>query len=367
MEDLQLSDSVMQIRSSRSVYTVKFSSDFIADLRAELKHGDYLIIDENIARLYSSKIDGLRAEFGNITLKPSESQKSYQGVEPIIAHLISTGFRKNCRLIAIGGGITQDVTAFIASVLYRGVGWIFVPTNLLSQCDSCIGSKTSINFGGFKNQIGGFHPPIMIINDIVFLETMKSEEYRSGLGEMLHYFLLTGREDFNRMQRDYDRALKDRQVLRGLIRRSLEIKKAMIERDEFDQGPRNIFNYGHSFGHALESYTDFAIPHGIAVSFGMDIANQISVALELLRPEEAAEMREMLARNWCPTIPWNVDIDRYLVLLRSDKKNTGTNINVILTRGLGNMFMSQIPMNDNVKSVISQCFHYYQQPRQDNT
>ena len=243
--------------------------------------------------------------------------------------------------------------------LYRGVGWIFVPTSLLAQCDSCIGSKTSINFGPFKNQIGGFYPPALIINDLGFLDTLSREELRSGLGEMMHYFLLTSRADFERLQREYDQALVDREVLRGLLRRSLEIKREMIERDEFDEGPRNVFNYGHSFGHALESYTEFAIPHGIAICFGMDLANQISVALGLLPPKEAAEMRALLERNWRPTIPGEIDLERYLSLLRKDKKNVGSDVRVILSRGLGDMFITKVPLDEALKSVIARCFEYY--------
>jgi 3-dehydroquinate synthase len=357
----------LSIRSFRGPYEARFVEDFQPALRAELRAGDFLIIDENIARLHAARIDGLREAHPHLLLTPAETQKSYQGVEPIIGRLIREGFRKNHRLVAIGGGITQDVTAFIASILYRGVGWIFVPTNLLSQCDSCIGSKTSINFGPFKNQIGGFHPPVLILNDISLLNTLPQEEFRSGLGEMFHYFLLTGRADFERMGRDYDRAFTDCEILRGLIRRSLEIKQAMIERDEFDEGPRNVFNYGHSFGHALESYTDYAIPHGLAICFGMDIANQVSVALGLLPAAAAAEMRVLLRRNWQPTVPQVTELDRYLDLLRKDKKNVGTEVRVILTRGLGDMFITKIVLDEKVRSVIARCFEYYRGGLPDGT
>jgi 3-dehydroquinate synthase len=349
----------MLIRSYRSEYRVVFSANFSVELSEELKSGDFLIIDENVARLHAERIDPLRAMYAHRLLQPAETQKSYQGVEPIIDHLIRNGFRKNHRLVAIGGGITQDVTAFIASILYRGVGWIFVPTNLLSQCDSCIGSKTSINFGTFKNQIGGFYPPRLIINDHSLLQTLARDEIRSGIGEMLHYFLLTGRSDFERVQREYDDAFTDLAVLRGLIQRSLEIKKAMIERDEFDEGPRNIFNYGHSFGHALESYTNYSIPHGIAICFGMDLANQVSVTLGLLSQPEADEMRVMLKRNWCPTVPGSVDTDRYLGILGKDKKNVGSDVRLILSRGLGDMFITTVALDQRVRATIAACFAAY--------
>ena len=145
--------------------------------------------------------------------------------------MIEKGFRKNHRLIAVGGGITQDVTAFIASILYRGVQWYFFPTTLLAQGDSCIGSKTSINFGKFKNQVGGFYHNKIYV-DPKFLESLAIKELQSGLGEMAHYFVVSGEEDFERYKRDYPKALKDKDVLRGVIARSLEIKKSYIEIDE---------------------------------------------------------------------------------------------------------------------------------------
>jgi 3-dehydroquinate synthase len=358
MEALPLS-SKLSVRSSRGQYEVQFVEDFAPHLKAALREGDFLIIDENVARLHATKLDAFRDAYPHLLLPPSESQKSYQAVEPVIDRVIRVGFRKNHRLVAIGGGITQDVTAFIASILYRGVGWIFVPTNLLSQCDSCIGSKTSINFGPFKNQIGGFHPPTLILNDLSWLDTLSRDEFRSGLGEMFHYFLLTGRPDFERASSEYDKSFTDRGVLRGLIMRSLQIKKEMIEKDEFDEGPRNVFNYGHSFGHALESYTSYNIPHGIAICFGMDIANHVSAALGMVTPTIVKEMRVLLERNWRPTRPPEVDLDRYLDILAKDKKNVGQDIRVILTRGLGEMFLTKICIDETVRNAIRSCFQYY--------
>jgi len=351
----------LKVRSFRSEYEVNFVEDFLPALSDVLRAGDFLLLDENVARLYSSRLVALLATYPCQLITPSESQKSFQGIEPVMARLIQAGFRKNHRLVAIGGGVTQDVTAFIASVLYRGVDWLFVPTNLLSQCDSCIGSKTSINFGSFKNQLGGFHPPRLILSDQSFLETLPAEEIRSGMGEMMHYFLIAGRMDFDRLAREYDAALCDQEVLRGLIYRSLEIKRAMVEQDEFDEGPRNVFNYGHSFGHALESYSGFRIPHGIAVTFGMDLANWISVAKSLLSRTEAEEMRGLLERNWRPTDPGEVEVQPYLELLRKDKKNINGDVRVILSRGLGDMFITRISLDDEVRSIVQRCFEYYRQ------
>lgn len=115
---------------------------------------------------------------------------------------------------------------------------------------------------------------------------------------MIHYFPVSGEDDFHRLQADYARSLTDKNVLRQLVLRSLQIKHAMIEKDEFDRGPRQVFNYGHSFGHAIESLTNYRIPHGIAVSFGMDIANHLSTKLRYIREEQRQDMRELLTWNW---------------------------------------------------------------------
>ena len=189
-------------------------------LETELKEGDFIIIDNKVQSLYPDWFEDVLENYNYIGIDAAESQKSYQEVEPVINTLIERGFRKNHRLIAIGGGITQDVTAFIASILYRGVQWYFFPTTLLAQGDSCIGSKTSINFGKFKNQVGGFYPPNKIYVDPKFLNTLPFKELQSGLGEMAHYFVVAGEEDFERYKRDYAQALVDKNVLRGVIARS---------------------------------------------------------------------------------------------------------------------------------------------------
>lgn len=349
----------LTIQSYRGPYEVRFSDDFSAELRAELRPGDVLVVDRNVATFHTARIQPLLDEYPHFLVQPAETAKSYLEVAPLIERLIQMGFRKNHRLVAIGGGITQDITAFISSILYRGVKWIFVPTNLLSQADSCIGSKTSINFGDYKNQIGGFHPPALVLNDLSLLRTLPHDEIRSGMGEMLHYFLLDGRQSFERVRDCYAAAFTDKAVLADLVHRSLGIKKRMIEIDEFDTGPRNIFNYGHSFGHAIESYTNYAVPHGIAVSFGMDVANHVSVSLGLLSAEACGEMHEVLEWNYRETILPPVDLTRYLDILRKDKKNVDQEIRVILTRGLGDMFITSVPVDDAFRGVLASRFAVY--------
>ena len=290
--------------------------------------------------LYPDWFKDVLVNYNYIGIDAAESQKSYQEVEPVINSLIERGFRKNHRLIAIGGGITQDVTAFIASILYRGVQWYFFPTTLLAQGDSCIGSKTSINFGKFKNQVGGFYPPNKIYVEPKFLNTLPFKELQSGLGEMAHYFVVAGEEDFDRYKRDYEQALVDKNVLRGVIARSLEIKKSYIEIDEYDKNERQVFNYGHSFGHAIESLTSYGIPHGIAISVGMDMSNFVSMKKGYITSEVRQNSRELFEKIWdgYANQVKRLDIDSYLVALSKDKKNKGPLLGLILNKGYGKVF-----------------------------
>ena len=232
------------------------------------------------------------------SIDANEENKSYRGVEKIIDTLIRSNFRKNHRLIGIGGGIVQDITAFTASVMYRGVEWIFFPTTLLAQGDSCIGSKTSINFGKFKNQIGGFYPPKKIFIDTCFLDTLSNKDLQSGFGEMCHYFIIAGEKQFYEYKDNYKNFSKDNAMIKKMLFNSLNIKKKYVEIDEFDTNERKIFNYGHSFGHAIESMTKYSIPHGIAVSIGMDMANFISFKFGFLNEKIRHEIRDFLKKIW---------------------------------------------------------------------
>ena len=225
MEDIQIFDFI--VKSSIHDYDVNFIDDFRNHLINNLLEGDYIIIDNNILNIYKDDLKVIQ-DLNFIGIDSNENQKSYEGLIPIINTLINNGFKKNHRLIAIGGGITQDVTSFIASTLYRGVNWIFYPTSLLAQGDSCIGSKTSINFRKFKNQIGGFYPPNSVYIYLNFTKSLKQSEIKSGMGEMLHYFIVSSEKDFLFYKKYYLDAFVNTDSLLKIISRSLMIKKRYI-------------------------------------------------------------------------------------------------------------------------------------------
>ena len=356
MEDIHQYD--FKVKSSIHDYNVNFINDVELTLKSILKKGDFLIIDNVVKSLYQNWFIDLLNEYKFIGIDASENTKSYQKVEPIINKLIENGFKKNNRLIAIGGGITQDVTAFISSILYRGVEWYFFPTTLLAQGDSCIGSKTSINFGKYKNQVGGFYPPNEIFVNPEFLDSLSSKEIQSGMGEMAHYFVVAGEKDFERFKKDYPQALSDKNILKAIIARSLEIKKSYIEIDEFDKRERQVFNYGHSFGHAIESLVSYSIPHGISVSFGMDMSNFISLKKGYITNEVRLNSRELFQKIWkgYEKKVKNLNLDEFLNALSKDKKNKGPLLGLILNKGYGKVFKDFTPNDNEFKSWVREYF-----------
>ena len=345
-----------KIKSIINNYSVEFIEDFVTVLKKEVKSGDVFIIDNKIKELYPKVIDLVQNDNLLIEIEATESRKSYEGLIPIINKLISKGFRKNHRLIGIGGGITQDITAFTASIMYRGVEWLFFPTTLLAQGDSCIGSKTSINFGEYKNQVGGFYPPKKIFIDLKFLDSLSIEDLKSGFGEMCHYFIVAGPKDFKQYVHDYENAYKDSRVLARMVSKSLKIKKSYIEIDEFDRGKRQVFNYGHSFGHAIETLTNYEVPHGIAVSYGMDMANYVSVHYNFLSPKIRRDIRKFLSKIWKGFSIKNLDVDKFCNALAKDKKNIGSELRLILCKGYGEVFKTPVKNDEKFKSIILRYF-----------
>jgi 3-dehydroquinate synthase len=232
------------------------------------------------------------------------------------------------------------------------VDWKFLPTTLLAQADSCIGSKSSVNLGTVKNILGTFNPPSEIAICGRFLDTLEQKDIRSGIGEIIKVHAIDSSAAFDRLMKDYDRLMIDRAVLIHYTEQALKIKKRYIEVDEFDQGVRNIFNYGHSFGHAIESATDFAVPHGIAVTMGMQIANSVATQRGLITESQHMRMQPLLKKNLGAFANTAIPFDATLSALVKDKKNTASQLVVILPVG-AEAAIEKVPL-DNDSAFRSQ-------------
>ena len=237
---------------------------------------------------------------------------------------------------------------------------MFFPTTLLAQCDSCIGSKSSINFDQFKNLIGTFNPPNKIFIYNKFLTTLTESEIRSGIGEMLHYFFTDGIDLAQEISDQYNDLLINRDKLPYFISNSLRIKKNTIEIDEFDTSVRHIFNYGHTFGHAIEAVTNYAIPHGQAISIGMDLANFISLELGYLSSNSFELMHKILFKNIPSFKVTEENIESYCLALSRDKKNKGNKLGCILSKGPGKVEKIFVDIDDRLKNIMLKYFKIYQ-------
>lgn len=323
----------MKVPSRIHDYEVSFGADtaFIADLEAIPNR--IWVVDANVWRLHRAGALAPLDDKRVIVLEVNEEMKNLEGVTRLYGELMSRAVRRNTTLISVGGGIVQDVTGFVASTLYRGLRWIFVPTTLLAQADSCIGAKTSLNHSGFKNLLGTFYPPHAIHLSTCFLETLTEVDFFSGLGEVIKLHLMGGRARTDALLQSWTRIkAREPDAVLAAIRASLDVKIDFFKDDEFDGGRRNLLNYGHCFGHALEATSDFAIPHGQAVVFGMIFANRVAAARGLLAPDAARDLEARLLRDGVRSHPTAAHLDpaRLFEAMKRDKKRVGEGLPLVM-------------------------------------
>ena len=351
-----MAETPLKIRSYRGEYEVLVETRPFAGLENYDPATTHFFVDGRVAQLYGPELTHALKAPSCTLITADENHKSFEAIPGHIQKLLTHQVRRTHTLLAIGGGITQDIVCFLSSVLFRGMKWDFYPTTLLAQADSCIGSKSSINFAGIKNLVGTFHAPRRVIISPAVLKTLASADIRSGIGEMIKVHVIDGHQSFAAIQNDYPRLLNDSATMARYIRRSLEIKKGIIEQDEFDAGIRNIMNYGHSFGHAIEAATDFAVPHGIAVAIGMDMAGFVSRSLGHLAPARQESMHHLFKACYGEFGQVPVPQDRFFDAISKDKKNENASLTLILPLETGSVKKMQVPLDDSFRALCSDYF-----------
>jgi 3-dehydroquinate synthase len=345
----------MEIHSHKGAYIVEFDEACIERFTEYDFEKTHFIIDRKVAQLYRDQLKSVLSAHSVLLLDALETNKSLEKLPDYVDFLVNNKIRRHHTIVAVGGGIIQDITSFLAATLLRGIEWIFYPTTLLSQTDSCIGSKSSINCRGSKNILGTFTPPKKILLSTTFLSTLELRELKSGVGEMLKVHAIAGPSDFQSIATVYNHLFSDSDMMMKKIKRSLEIKKKYIEKDEFDKGPRLIFNYGHSFGHAIESATNFAIPHGIAVSIGCDMANYCAYRLGISTEAIWKSMSPTFKANYLGYETVDIFFEPFLSALGKDKKNEGSNsFSLILPDKEANIFKDSYPNNKYLRSYFKE-------------
>ena len=262
--ELDFSDNI-HIKSSRKVYDVDYTNKSLDTLVNEVyQENDIIFIDRNVYNLSPTTFINIINVY---IFDASEETKTMDSVLSITDLLYTINFTRQNKLIVIGGGITQDVGGFAAGLYKRGINWVYIPTTILSMTDSCIGSKVSVNRIS-KNILSIFNAPNKIIISDYFLKSLSDDDIMSGLGEALKLSLIGGNIALSFFN---DKFYENDYI--SIIKMASLVKKQIIEYDEYEQNVRNVLNYGHTIGHAIEGVSNYFIPHGIAVLIGMYIEN----------------------------------------------------------------------------------------------
>jgi 3-dehydroquinate synthase len=306
---------LFEIRSSSGSHPVRITNDSVRDAVASCD-GSLILADS----FFRHELEELDRPI--IFIDANEESKEFQAVGPLIEQCRNKGLARSGRIVALGGGVVQDIAGFVATVYMRGVQWTLLPTTLLAMVDSCIGGKSSINVGAFKNLVGSFYPPDGIVVPLRAIETLPDEHIAAGRCEAAKICFAHGEQCF-----DQYAALRDGDYER-MIELSLGAKKWFVEVDEFDQNERLLLNFGHSFGHALESCTSYGVTHGVAVGVGCLAAVDFSAQRHPALSDHprvhtlTADLRSILAR--LPQLAdrlGEVERDDFFRFWQSDKKH----------------------------------------------
>lgn len=342
-------------------YSIHFNNNCYTYLQDVLLRENYstlfIITDTNTSQyclpgFLSQVVTELPIEI--IEIEPGESNKNITTCIEVWHALTELGADRKSLVINLGGGVVTDLGGFAASTFKRGVDFINVPTSLLSMVDASIGGKTGVDLGVLKNQIGVINNPIAVLIETQFLDTLPSTEMRSGLAEMLKHGLIA---DANYWEQFLNLKTLTTDDLGELIYRSVEIKKAVVEQDPNEKGLRKILNFGHTIGHAIESYflddpEKKTLLHGEAIAIGMILEAYFSFDKKLISQNEYQEIKNTIATIFDKVTFTENDIINIMKLLVHDKKNVSGKVQFVLLNGIGNAVIDQIIENPLIISAF---------------
>jgi 3-dehydroquinate synthase len=339
--------SDIEIRSSAGVYVVRFAELQSHDLTRE---GRFLVTDSFF------KSDSRFDSQATVWIDAIETNKSLTNVERVICEFRDQGVSRSSHILAIGGGIVQDIATLAASLYMRGVAWAYAPSTLLGMVDSCIGGKSSINTYTTKNLIGNIYPPQEVLIDTRFADSLPCREVHSGLAEALKIAFCGGEASFYEMVELLDSFKDDN--LSQIIHLSLTTKKRFIEIDEFDKAERLQLNFGHTFGHAIEVATDYRVPHGLAVAIGMACASRF-VATQGEFPSHIKVLEDASLRLAKRGLEKETNIsfsrERFISAFRSDKKHPPGSFRLVLPGARPGVFLTTLNNTPSLEEDLSDC------------
>jgi 3-dehydroquinate synthase len=342
-------------------YPIYISSDFSGlgkALSAARLGGKIMIVtDSNVSGYYlkacTDELEAAGAEVYSHIFQAGEKSKTLDTVQDIYRQLTARQFDRSSSIVALGGGVTGDITGFAAATFMRGINFIQVPTSLLAQADSSIGGKTGVDFEGSKNMVGAFYQPRFVYINVKTLSTLPGRELSSGLAEVIKHGLILNAEFYDYLNYNMDTIFKfDDNTLQYITKMNCSIKKSIVEQDEREEGLRAILNFGHTIGHAVESASEFSLLHGECVAIGISGAFRLASKLGMLSKDVTASVENTLTAAGLPIRAPGLDPDEVYAMMLHDKKVKDGRLSFILPKGIGEVISCTIDDERLIKEVI---------------
>jgi 3-dehydroquinate synthase len=300
-------------------------------------------------------LEGIQGRGHLLIFDDSEENKSYACAGQFLEKFLEIGLNRKSAVIGIGGGVVGDFTGYCAGLYMRGVPVVHVPTTLLAMVDSSVGGKAAVNLSVGKNIAGVFRQPRMVVSDTVFLGTLPDEEFRNGLSEALKHALIGEASTLGLLEGNTITTIRREDVTEQLVALSASFKVGVVEKDERERGLRAILNFGHTIGHAIESFMGYrGISHGEAVAMGMRVKMEAMRRLDLVSVSDAARVAAIIDRYGLAARKPGLDVDGIIGHMAYDKKNFGGSINFVLLDGPGKPRINQRIPVDLLKSVMKE-------------
>ena len=319
----------------------------------------FIVSNTTVAPLYAKTLMSTFSQLGKtvrlLELPDGESYKDWQHLQLIFDELLAHGADRQSMIVALGGGVVGDMAGFGAASFMRGIRFIQVPTTLLAQVDSSVGGKTGINHPLGKNMIGAFHQPVAVIADLNTLRTLPARELSAGLAEVIKHGAIADADFLDWIEANTGALLAcDTDAMAHAVLRSCEIKSAVVSADEREGGIRATLNFGHTFGHAIESglgYGEWL--HGEAVGCGMVMAADLSARLGHIGQADAQRLKQMIKAMHLPIVPPKLGTERFMELMQVDKKTEAGQIRYITLGSIGAARIQQVPDATVIETLVA--------------
>jgi len=299
-----------------------------------------VITDTNVEKFYLQPCMDILRDAGYETysyvIKSGEENKNLDTVRDIYRFLVEYKFDRRSTLIALGGGVTGDITGFVAATFLRGVNFVQIPTTLLAQADSSVGGKTGVDFDGYKNMVGAFYQPRFVYINVNTLRTLPERQLRSGLAEVVKHGIIANSEFYEFIDYNVNKILRlDEDVLQYIAKANCSIKGKVVEQDEKESGLRAILNFGHTIGHAIESVSGFSLFHGECVSVGMVGAFKIAEQLGMVDESLTERVKQTLQKIGLPVEVSGLNVGDVYNKMFHDKKVRQGKLLFVLPKKIG--------------------------------